>query len=62
VGRLLATRVSITRIRVDGRADADAVATHDTPEGRAKNRRVEITLYVPGGEPAAALDTPPPPR
>jgi type VI secretion system protein ImpK len=63
VGRLLATRVAVTRIRVDGRAEADAVTSNDTPEGRAKNRRVEITLYVPGGQaPAAALDTPPTPR
>ncbi len=34
------------RIRAEGRADAEAVADDSTPEGRAKNRRVEVTLFV----------------
>ena len=32
------------RITVDGKSDLEPVATNDTPEGRAKNRRIEITL------------------
>jgi type VI secretion system protein ImpK len=56
VGRVLANRVAIDRIRVDGRGDGEPVTSNDTPEGRSKNSRVEITLYVPaGGAPAATL-------
>lgn len=33
-----------TRISVEGRGDTEPVASNDTPEGRAKNRRVEILL------------------
>lgn len=36
-----------TRLTAEGRADAEPVAPNDTPAGRARNRRVEITLYVP---------------
>jgi len=28
-----------------GFGDSDPVASNDTPEGRAKNRRVELSLY-----------------
>jgi len=35
---------------------------NDTPQGRAKNRRVEITLHVPAGEPVAAPPPAPAPR
>ena len=53
VARLLAARVPADRIRADGRGDADPLAPNDTPAGRARNRRVEITVYVPsGGAPA----------
>src|SRR5262249_19782832 len=51
VTKLLATRVARERLRSDGRADAEPVAPNDTPQGRARNRRVEITLYVPAGAP-----------
>jgi type VI secretion system protein ImpK len=34
-------------MRSDGQADASPVLSNATPEGRARNRRVEITLYVP---------------
>jgi type VI secretion system protein ImpK len=63
VARLLATRVPAGRIRADGRGDADPIAPNDTGAGRARNRRVEITVYTssgatsagaPAGAPAAA--------
>lgn len=43
---LLAERVEPARLRAEGRADAEAVADNATPAGRAKNRRVEVTLMV----------------
>jgi len=58
VARLLAASIGPARIRADGRGDSEPVAPNDTPQGRAKNRRVEITLYVPAGEAAAAPPTP----
>jgi type VI secretion system protein ImpK len=33
-----------SRIEVDGRADEEPIASNATPQGRAQNRRVEITL------------------
>ena len=35
------------RMRAEGKADAEPVDPSPTPAGRAKNRRVEITLIVP---------------
>jgi type VI secretion system protein ImpK len=35
------------RMRAEGRADSEAVADNATAQGRARNRRVEITLFVP---------------
>jgi type VI secretion system protein ImpK len=46
VEQMLATSVQAGRMRIEGRADAEPVAANDTPEGRARNRRVEITLFV----------------
>ncbi|MDJ0656470.1 MAG: type IVB secretion system protein IcmH/DotU [Xanthomonadales bacterium] len=37
------------RFRSEGRADLEPLASNDTPEGRARNRRVEITLTPPRG-------------
>jgi type VI secretion system protein ImpK len=57
VARLLAARIGPARVRYDGRGDSEPVTPNDTPQGRAKNRRVEITLHVPAGAmptPAAA--------
>lgn len=46
---LLSERVDVNRMRAEGRADAEAVADNSTPAGRAKNRRVEVTLMVQDG-------------
>ena len=43
-GYLVDHRVKSERIYVAGRGDSDPVAPNDTPEGRARNRRVEIAL------------------
>jgi len=45
VMQLLAKSVSETRLSADGRADSEPIAANDTPANRAKNRRVEITLF-----------------
>jgi len=36
------------RFSAEGRGDVEPLASNDTPAGRAKNRRVEITLLAPG--------------
>jgi type VI secretion system protein ImpK len=61
VARLLAASVGPARGRYDGRGDSEPLTPNDTPQGRAKNRRVEITLHVPAGE-AAAAGSPAAPR
>jgi type VI secretion system protein ImpK len=38
-----------TRFRAEGRADSEPLAPNDSRENRARNRRVEITLFVPRG-------------
>jgi type VI secretion system protein ImpK len=43
---VLAERVEIARLRAEGRADAEPVDNNSTPVGRARNRRVEVTLMV----------------
>jgi type VI secretion system protein ImpK len=53
VARLIAAGIGPARVRADGRGDSEPVAPNDTPQNRAKNRRVEITLHVPAGESAA---------
>ncbi len=61
VAGLLASRTAPGRIHAEGRGDADPIAPNDTPGGRARNRRVEITLYVPAGGVSTA-GSPVPPR
>lgn len=46
VRNLLAATVKPERLNAEGRADTEPVADNGSPEGRAKNRRVEITLSV----------------
>ena len=48
VKALLADTIKPERMRAEGRADAEPVDSNATAAGRAKNRRVEITLLVPG--------------
>lgn len=40
--------VASTRMSHNGYGEANPVATNDTPEGRAQNRRVELDIYFPG--------------
>jgi type VI secretion system protein ImpK len=46
VQALLAKVVDTSRLRSEGMADSEPVAANDSPANRAKNRRVEITLFV----------------
>jgi type VI secretion system protein ImpK len=45
--KALLASVKPERIRAEGRADAEPVDANATPAGRARNRRVEITLILP---------------
>ena len=49
---LLATRVPPSRLRAAGRGESEPIAPNETAEGRARNRRVEIIVYVPAGVPS----------
>ena len=44
---LVDSQVKADRIKAEGKADAEPVESNATPAGRARNRRVEITLMVP---------------
>jgi type VI secretion system protein ImpK len=46
VKALLAATVKPERLTAEGRADTEPVADNSAPEGRAKNRRVEIVLLA----------------
>lgn len=47
---LIARGVQPDRIKAEGRADGEPVASNDTPANRALNRRVEITLLTTRSE------------
>jgi type VI secretion system protein ImpK len=43
--KMLATTIGDpSRLSAEGRADADPIAPNSTPEGRERNRRIEILL------------------
>ena len=44
---LVDSGIKAERMRAEGKADAEPVESNATPAGRARNRRVEITLIVP---------------
>ncbi|MDR2624806.1 MAG: type VI secretion system protein TssL, long form, partial [Zoogloeaceae bacterium] len=51
VAKLLSGRMQRhSQVRAEGRGEAEPLAANDTPEGRARNRRVEITLMLSGEE------------
>lgn len=46
VAEALAARlVTRTKVKTEGSADSEPVATNETPEGRAQNRRVEVIVF-----------------
>ena len=45
---LVSQGVNPNLVSAQGRGEADPVAPNDTPQGRAQNRRVELTLAGPG--------------
>ena len=45
---LVSQGVNPSLVSAQGGGDADPVASNDTPQGRAQNRRVELTLAGPG--------------
>ncbi|WP_250530095.1 DotU family type VI secretion system protein [Caballeronia sp. ATUFL_F1_KS4A] len=46
---LLAATIAPSRLKAEGKGDADPVAPNDSPAGRARNRRVEVTLFAKPG-------------
>ena len=42
--RLVAAGIDASRIVTKGHGSANPVASNDTPEGMAKNRRIEMTI------------------
>jgi len=54
VAKMLNARVEAKRVRAEGRGEADPIAPNVTAEGRARNRRVEVTLFVPAGDAEAS--------
>jgi type VI secretion system protein ImpK len=55
--RLTGKYASPNRVRAEGRAESEPVAPNDTPENRARNRRVEVTLLVAPTETVRQLAT-----
>jgi len=49
VAAVLTPQLGGARIETEGRAESEPVASNDTPEGRARNRRVEIIVFPSAG-------------
>lgn len=49
-----------SRMRADGRGEAEPIADNSNAEGRARNRRVEVVLMLPRENIEAALNAPAP--
>lgn len=47
---IVQAQVPAQRLKAEGRAESEPVAPNDTPENRARNRRVELMLLVPAGQ------------
>ena len=45
---LVSQGVNPALVQARGLGEADPIAPNDTPQGRAQNRRVELTLAGPG--------------
>jgi type VI secretion system protein ImpK len=46
VAKAIAASIGKARVRAEGKAESEPVAPNDTPAGRARNRRVTITLLA----------------
>lgn len=46
VAKILAATIGSQRIRTEGKAESEPIASNDTAAGRSKNRRVTITLLA----------------
>lgn len=57
---LVGRGVGMTRIAVDGRGSHEPIASNDSADGRARNRRVEIFVAEPSPAPAPAVSQPAP--
>jgi len=49
VAGVLASQLGGSRIETEGRAEGEPIASNETPEGRARNRRVEIIVFPAAG-------------
>ena len=54
---MISQGVNPNLVSAKGFGDADPVASNDTPEGRAQNRRVELTIASPGTEQGVPIET-----
>jgi OmpA-OmpF porin, OOP family len=54
---LVSQGVAQSRLVAVGRGEEQPVASNETPEGRANNRRVELVIGAPGAPPGNMLGT-----